>query len=61
MGSSIKMFDYLKEASILKSKADKLPPAELEGKIVIGEFQEIEKTVLSEEMEKIRQKVQGGG
>ena len=61
MGSSTKMFDWLKEASILKSRADKLPPEELEGKIVIGEFLEIEKTVLDEEMEKLRQKVQGGG
>ena len=32
------MFEYLKENSINKRKADKMTPEEIEDKIIIGEF-----------------------
>ena len=59
MGSSIEMFDYLRDFSIRKDKADKLPQEELSEKIIVGEFLEMEKPVLDEELAHLRKKVHG--
>ena len=59
MGSSTQMLDWLKDSSIRKEKADKLPPEELAGKFVIGEFLDLKKPVLDEELARQRQKLQG--
>jgi 2-oxoglutarate ferredoxin oxidoreductase subunit beta len=40
MRTPIEMMQWMKESSILKIKADKLEESELEGKIVVGEFQD---------------------
>ncbi len=39
MRTPIEMMQWMKESSILKNKADKLEENELEGKIIVGEFQ----------------------
>jgi 2-oxoglutarate ferredoxin oxidoreductase subunit beta len=39
MRTPIEMMQWMKESSILKNKADELEESELEGKIVVGEFQ----------------------
>ncbi len=39
MRTPIEMMQWMKESSILKNKADKLEESELEGKIIVGEFQ----------------------
>ncbi len=59
MGSSTQMLDWLKDSSIRKEKADKLTPEELAGKFVIGEFLDLKKPVLDEELARQREKLQG--
>ena len=39
MRTPIEMMQWMKESSILKNKVDKLEESELEGKIIVGEFQ----------------------
>ena len=39
MRTPIEMMQWMKESSMLKNKADKLEESELEGKIIVGEFQ----------------------
>ena len=54
MGSSTEMFDWLKSSSIRREKADSLTDEEREGKIVVGEFLEITKPVLDDEIARMR-------
>jgi len=42
MKTAVDMLHWMKEESVLKRKADKMDPSELEGKLIIGEF--IDKT-----------------
>jgi len=60
MGSSTQMLDWLKEISVTATKASGMTPAELEGKIVVGEFVDIDKPVLDVELERMRRDAQGG-
>jgi 2-oxoglutarate ferredoxin oxidoreductase subunit beta len=38
LGDAVRMMEWLKENSIPKEKADKMPPEELKGKFIIGEL-----------------------
>ena len=58
MGSSTQMLDWLKDCSVNTTKASGMTPEELEGKIVIGEFVEVDKPVLDIELERMRRNVQ---
>lgn len=39
MKSAVEMMQWMKDQSILKRQAEKLDPTELEGKLIVGEFQ----------------------
>lgn len=39
MKTAVEMMKWMKDQSILKRQAEKLDPAELEGKLIVGEFQ----------------------
>lgn len=39
MKTAVEMMKWMKDESILKRQAEKLDPAELEGKLIVGEFQ----------------------
>ncbi len=54
MGSSTKMLDWLKDISVPAKKAAGMSPDELEGKVVVGEFVDIEKPILTEELARMR-------
>lgn len=60
MGSSVKMFDWLKDISVTKDKAAGMTPEELAGKVVIGEFVDIVKPVLNDELERVRRELREG-
>lgn len=53
MKTPIEMLQWMKESSILKNKADKLEESELEGKIVVGEFQNKEKPEFTDNLCKL--------
>jgi 2-oxoglutarate ferredoxin oxidoreductase subunit beta len=57
MGSSTKMFDYFREASVTVARAAGMSPEELDGKIVVGELLEIEKPVLDVELSRLRERL----
>lgn len=46
----IEMLQWMKESSILKRKADKMDEIELEGKIVVGEFQKKEEPEFTDKL-----------
>jgi 2-oxoglutarate/2-oxoacid ferredoxin oxidoreductase subunit beta len=55
MRSPIEMMQWMKEESILKKKAENLSPEELEGKIVVGEFQNKEEPEFSDKICKLQE------
>jgi 2-oxoglutarate ferredoxin oxidoreductase subunit beta len=57
MGSSTKMFDYFREASVTVARAAGMSREELDGKIVVGELLEIEKPVLDVELARLRDRL----
>ncbi len=57
VGGSVKMLNLYKSQSVRFEKAKAMSPEELEGKIVVGEFLNIDKPVLTEEIEKQRRAV----
>ena len=59
MGTSTEMFDYLRDFSITKAKADTMLPENLTDNIIVGEFLEIEKPILTEEMDRLRKRARG--
>jgi len=59
MGSSTRMFDWLRERSVSRRKAEEMSAEELDGKIVVGEFLEIDKPVLDRELERLRRRLRG--
>lgn len=48
MRSSIEMMKWMKESIVLKERADRMDPSELEGKIVVGDFQKKEEKEFSD-------------
>lgn len=53
MKSAVEMMKWMKEQSILKRRADALDPAELEGKIIVGDFQNKPEAEYTEKMCKL--------
>jgi 2-oxoglutarate ferredoxin oxidoreductase subunit beta len=48
MRSPIEMMQWMKEQSVVKRKADRMDESELEGKIIVGDFQKKEATEFTE-------------
>ncbi len=61
IGDAVKMMQWLKENSIPLSKAEKMTPEELEGKIVIGEFVDRDAPEYTELYEELRKQIRGEG
>ena len=59
MPEPYQMLEYFKEKAVLLEKAKKMSEDELEGKIVIGEFRNVEKESYMEMYEKIVERVRG--
>jgi len=57
LGDSVRMMEMYKEQSVRVAKAKTMSPEELEGKIVVGEFLNVDKPVLTDEMERQRRAV----
>ena len=54
LGEAVDMLKYFKENSIRVNKAKEMSAEELEGKIIVGEFVDIEKEELTEEWERLK-------
>lgn len=54
MGGAVDILKYFKENSVRENKAKEMSKEGLEGKIVVGEFVDIEKAELTQEYERIR-------
>ena len=54
MGKAVDILKYFKENSIRVNKTKETAPEELEGKIIVGEFVDVEKAELSEEWERLK-------
>jgi len=57
MGSSTKMLDWLRDSSVTAAAAENLPQEDRESKIIVGEFLDITKPVLSEELAALRRRI----
>jgi len=57
MPEPVQMLSYFKEKSVPLKKAEKMPAEELDGKIVIGEFVDIEKETYNEKYEQLKLKL----
>jgi 2-oxoglutarate ferredoxin oxidoreductase subunit beta len=53
MKTAVSMMQYMKDESILKRKADTLTAAELEGKLIVGEFQNQKEAEFTEKICKL--------
>ncbi len=60
LGNAVNILKHFKEDSIRLSKVNEMSSEELEGKIVVGEFVDIEKAELSDEWARIRCEVMEG-
>jgi 2-oxoglutarate ferredoxin oxidoreductase subunit beta len=56
MGNSVQMMEYYKQNSLTAAKAAALTPEARTGKIVVGEFVDLEKPELIETMAAVRAK-----
>ncbi|MFA5027299.1 MAG: thiamine pyrophosphate-dependent enzyme [Candidatus Methylomirabilota bacterium] len=56
MGNSVQMMEYYRKNSVSSAKAKGLSPEELTGKIVVGEFVDVEKPELIARMAEVRAK-----
>jgi 2-oxoglutarate ferredoxin oxidoreductase subunit beta len=56
MGNSVQMMEYYRKNSVPAAKAKSMSPEELTGKIVVGEFLDIEKPELIARMAEVRAK-----
>ena len=54
IGKAVAFMEYYKANSVKIDKADKMTAEELEGKIIVGEFVNIEKAELSEQLSKLK-------
>jgi 2-oxoglutarate ferredoxin oxidoreductase subunit beta len=60
LGKAVEMLKYYKENSIGIKKAERLDEQALEGKIVVGEFMDIEKAELTSEWTRLKKEVMEG-
>jgi len=58
LGNAVNMLRHFKETSVTLKKAQGMEPSALEGKIVVGEFVELDKAELSQECARIARKAQ---
>jgi 2-oxoglutarate ferredoxin oxidoreductase subunit beta len=61
MGNSVQMMNHYKQNSVNLAKAKTMTSEELTGKIVVGEFLDIEKPELIETMARVRAKAMASG
>ena len=61
MGNTVQMLEYYRKNSVPAARAKAMSPEELTGKIVVGEFVDIEKPELIEALAAVRAKAMGGG
>jgi len=61
MGNSVQMMEHYKQNSVSLAKAKTMAPEELTGKIVVGEFLDINKPELIETMAAVRAKAMASG
>ncbi len=61
MGNTVQMLEHYKKNSVSVAKAKTMSPEELTGKIVVGEFVDIEKPELIETLAAVRAKAMAGG
>jgi len=61
MGNSVQMMEYYRKNSVSSAKAKSLSPEELTGKIVVGEFVDVEKPELIARMAEVRAKAMASG
>jgi 2-oxoglutarate ferredoxin oxidoreductase subunit beta len=61
MGNSVQMLEYYKQNSVSIARAKGMSLEELKGKIVVGEFLDVEKPELIETMAAIRAKAMAAG
>ena len=54
IGTAVDILRYFKENSVGMNKAKEMPAQELEGKIIVGEFVDIEKEELTEEWDRLK-------
>ena len=54
LGHAVNMLAYFKENSVRINKAKDMEPSELQGKIIVGEFTDIEKAELTSELTKLK-------
>lgn len=59
MGNSVQMMEYYKQNSLTAAKAKSLTPAERTGKILVGEFLDIDKPELIESLAAVRARAMG--
>jgi 2-oxoglutarate ferredoxin oxidoreductase subunit beta len=59
MGNSVQMLEYYKKNSVSIARAKTMSPAELTGKIVVGEFLDVDKPELIETLAAVRAKAMG--
>lgn len=60
IGGAVELLGYFKENSIRVEKAKEMSREALEGKIIVGEFQDTEKAELGEQWESLRWSLSGG-
>jgi len=61
MGNSVQMMEHYKQNSVTIARARTMKPEDLAGKIVVGEFLDVEKPELIETMAQIRAKAMASG
>ncbi len=54
LGKAVDILKHFKENSVRVNRAKEMVPEELEGKIIVGEFVDLEKAELSEEWQRLR-------
>jgi len=60
IGNTVQMMEYYRKNSVRVSRAKEMSEEELEGKIVVGEFLQIKKPELTDEIAKLRAQVEKG-
>jgi 2-oxoglutarate ferredoxin oxidoreductase subunit beta len=60
LGKAVDMLTHFRDSSVKIEKAKGLPPEDLRGKIVVGEFVDVEKAELASEWELLKRRVREG-
>jgi 2-oxoglutarate ferredoxin oxidoreductase subunit beta len=60
MGNTVQMMEYYKKHSVPLARAKAMPPNELAGKIIVGEFVDVDRPELMETLAAVRAKAMSG-